>query len=124
MQTYAVVGASNNKEKFGYKVTLSLKELGFNVIPINPHEDKILDLDTYPTLTDAVEDGNDIDTVVFVVPPKITEEILLEVNDLGILKVWMQPGSESKNAINYCREHEILLTYNTCIMVNYKNVKK
>ncbi len=124
MQTYAVVGASNNNEKYGYKVTLSLKELGFEVIPINPNEKSILGLNAYPSLTDAIDDGNEIDTVIFVVPPKITENILQEVNKLGILKVWMQPGSESKNAINYCRENEIDVTYNACIMVEKGNVKK
>lgn len=124
MQTYAIIGASNNKEKFGYKVTLSLKELGFEVIPVNPTEKEILGLNCYKTLSEAVEDGNEIDTVVFVVPPKITESIIPEVIKLGILKVWMQPGSESKNAIKLARENEIDVIYNTCIMVENNNVKK
>lgn len=123
MKCYAIVGASNNKEKFGYKVTLSLKELGFNVIPINPKENEILGLKAYPNLTDAINNGEEIDEVVFVVPSKITELILEEVNKLDILKVWMQPGSESKKAINYCKENSIEVTYNTCIMVKKGNVK-
>lgn len=124
MKCYAIIGASNNKEKFGYKVTLSLKELGFKVIPINPKEKEILGLKTYSSITNAVNDDNEIDEVVFVVPPKITENIIKEVNDLDILKVWMQPGSESKKAIDYCREKNIEVTYNSCIMINKGNVKK
>ena len=123
METYAIVGASNNKEKYGYKVTLSLKELGLEVIPINPHEKNILDLDAYSTLTDAINDGHDIDIVVFVVPPKVTEKIIREVYELGILRVWMQPGSESKEAIKFCKDNEIEVTYNACIMVAKGNVK-
>lgn len=123
MESYAVVGASNNKEKYGYKVMLSLKELGFEVIPINPKEKEILGEKSYPTLTGAVNNDNVIDTVIFVVPPKITEEIVKEVNELDILKVWMQPGSESKDAINFCKENEIEVVYNSCIMVDKGNVK-
>lgn len=124
MKSYAIVGASNNKEKFGYKVALSLIELGFEIIPINPKESKILGFQAYPNLTSAMNDNNIIDEVIFVVPPKITKEILNEVHKLGILKVWMQPGSESKEAIQFCRENEIDATFNTCIMVQKGNVKK
>ncbi|MFT4305006.1 MAG: CoA-binding protein [Candidatus Woesearchaeota archaeon] len=32
-------------------------------------------------------------------------------------KVWMQPGSESEKAINFCKENNIEVIYNSCIMV-------
>jgi predicted CoA-binding protein len=124
MQSYAIVGASNNKEKYGYKVMLSLKELGYEVIPIHPKESEVLGEKVYKTLTDAINDDKVIDVVVLVVPPKITEDIVHEVNELGILKVHMQPGSESKDAINYLKENEIEVVYNSCIMVEKGNVKK
>lgn len=39
---YAVVGASNNEEKYGYKVFKDLLDAGYKVLPINPSEKEIL----------------------------------------------------------------------------------
>ena len=32
----AVVGASNNPEKYGHKIVLNLKGKGYTVLPVNP----------------------------------------------------------------------------------------
>lgn len=111
---YAVVGASNNETKFGYKVMDDLNSKHFKVIPINPHEERILGYKTYPTLSDV---PLRVDFVVFVVPPKVTEKVLLEVKELRIKKVWMQPGSESDSAIKFCLENGINCIHDACIML-------
>lgn len=116
--TYAVIGVSKNAKKYGYKVFKDLKEAGYNVIPINPHEKEILGAKVYK---DIFEVNSKIDMVIFVVPPIITEKILLSVKKLGIGKVWLQPGSESKKSIEYCRQNKIECIHNACIMVN-KNI--
>ncbi|MBT4191737.1 MAG: CoA-binding protein [Candidatus Diapherotrites archaeon] len=122
-EIYAVVGASNNKEKYGYKVTLSLKELDENVLPINPHEKEILGLEVFSSLQDASESGKKIGIVVFVVPRAVTRQVLEEVKSLGIKHVWLQPGSESEDAISFCRKNGIDCVFNRCIMVEKGNVK-
>lgn len=114
--TYAVVGASNNKAKYGYKVLKDLNEAGFEVVPVNPKEKEILGLKVAGSLFDT---GRKIDVAVFVVPPEITENIIREIIERksGIDKVWMQPGSESEEAIRSCREKGITCIHGTCIMV-------
>lgn len=109
----AIVGASNNKDKYGYKVLLDLYNSGFNVIPINLKEKEILNLKVYPNLS-SVED---IDSVVFITQPEITEKILTEVKELGIKNVWMQPGSESDKGLEYCNKNSIKCIHNACIMI-------
>ena len=119
--TYAIIGASNNEEKYGNKILKDLLNKKFNLIPINPKEKEILGLNCYATLSEFYENKNkenkSIDVVIFVVPPKITEKILFEVKKLNINKVWMQPGSESEKAINFCKENNLEIIYNSCIMV-------
>ena len=112
--TYAVVGASNSTWKYGHKVLKDLKQAGYSVIPINPHESEILGLKSYETLA---ESPVKIDVVIFVVPPSVTEEVLKSVKKLGIKQVWMQPGSESEKAIEFCKQNGINYTANACIMV-------
>jgi hypothetical protein len=39
---YAVIGTSNNQEKYGFKVFKDLLDGGYKVIPINPSEKEVL----------------------------------------------------------------------------------
>ena len=116
--TYAIVGSSNNKEKYGYKVTLNLKKRGFDIIPINSDESEILGIKAYKSLSDINSKKlNKIEMVIFIIPPQITLKILQEVKKLKIKKVWFQPGSESEDSIEYCKEKKIEYTANSCIML-------
>lgn len=111
---YAIVGASNDSKKYGNKVMKDLDSKKFKIIPINPHEKEILGHKVYPTILDIPVK---IDFVIFIVPPKITEKVLLEVKKLDIKNVWMQPGSESETAIKFCEENKIAVIHHACIML-------
>jgi len=114
-KTYAVVGASKNPQKYGYKVLKDLHEAGYRVIPINPKEKEIIGLKAIKNIIDV---GLKIDVVVFVVPPNITEKVLKDVKKLNIKKVWLQPGSESKKAIKYCENNNINCVHSACVMIS------
>jgi len=111
---YAVVGASNNEEKYGYKVFKDLLEWWYKVLPINPNEKEILWIQVYPTLSTIKEK---IDVVIFVTPPIVTEKVLEEVKSLGITQVRMQPWAESDTAINFCKDNWIECIHDACIMI-------
>lgn len=114
---YAVIGASTNEEKYGYKVFKDLLDAGYKVIPINPNEKKILWVQVYPTLSSV---HKKIDVAIFVTPPAVTEKVLEEVKTLGIVHVRMQPGAESEEAIKFCQENTIECIHNACIMIQKK----
>ena len=111
----AVVGASDNKNKWGWKIYKKLKSSDFNVYPINPNHKKIDNSICYPDLKSLQEKP---DIVIIVVPSKIAVQIIKECKNLGIDKVWMQPGSESEKAINICKKNHIKLIYNNCFIVD------
>lgn len=111
----AVVGASRDKEKFGYKVYATLKRVGFSVYPINPKADNIDNDRCYPSIS-ALPIKPDV--VITIVPPKITEEVVKEMLKLGIDKIWMQPGSESQSAIDFCKKNKIKVIANLCFVVD------
>lgn len=117
-KTYAIIGASNNPEKYGHIVLEDLKSSGFNVIPINPHEQEILGLKVYKSVLDYPEN---IDIAVTIVPPEVTEQVVKQVKEKGIKIVWMQPGSESEAAIQYCRDNGIEVKNEDCIMLAKKS---
>jgi hypothetical protein len=111
---YAVVGASHNKEKYGHRVFRDLLKAGYTVYPVNPKGGDLLGQQVYPDLNSIPQK---IDVVVMVVPPKVAQTILLQVKALNITKVWFQPGSESKAAIQFCQEHDIDYMHNACLIM-------
>ncbi|MDO0826010.1 CoA-binding protein [Desulfosporosinus nitroreducens] len=120
-KTWAVIGVSNNTDKYGYKVYKQLRKAGYSVFPINPGLQSIDGDPCYPSLAALPKKP---DAVSIVVPPKITEQVVKECNDLGITKVWMQPGSESKNAIQDGEEHGITVVHNQCVLVHTRSNTK
>jgi predicted CoA-binding protein len=109
----AVIGASDNREKYGNIIFRDLRDAGYKVFPVNPKADYVEGQKCYHTLSEIPIRVDVVDTVV---PPHITEEIVKECKNLGINKVWMQPGSESEKAILFCKENEINVIYENCIM--------
>ena len=57
------------------------------------------------------------DLVITVVPPKATEKIVEKCKELNIKEIWMQPGSESDNAIKKAKEYGINVIANACFMI-------
>ena len=111
---FAVIGVSKNKEKYGNRVYFDLKHAGYTVYPINPNVSEVSGDRCYPRLMSLPVLPDVVDIVV---PPKVTEETVKECKDLGIEKVWMQPGSESDEAIRFCRENSIKVLYGVCVML-------
>lgn len=110
---FAVVGASKDPEKYGHRVYKDLRSAGLNVYPVNPNAEEILGDKCYPSIEALPVKPDVVDVVV---SPKITEETVKTCWKLGITKVWMQPGSESQAAINFCNENGMEVIYGICIM--------
>ena len=93
----ALVGASNDKSKFGNRIYKDLRSKGYNVIPINPKDENIEGDKAYTSIQ-MMEELPDI--VNFVVPPPIAMKVAQNVVELGVKYLWFQPGSESNEIEN------------------------
>jgi predicted CoA-binding protein len=111
---FAVVGVSKNPAKYGHQVYKDLKEAGYVVYAVNPTIDEVLGDRCYHSLNELPQKPDVVDTVV---PPAVTEQIVEECKELGIARVWMQPGSESEKALNFCVENNINVVHDMCVMV-------
>ncbi|MES1255328.1 MAG: CoA-binding protein [Acidobacteriota bacterium] len=88
----AVVGASNDRSKFGNRAVRAYVQQGYTVVPINPHEAEVEGLPAYRSVLDV---PGPIDMASFYVPPHVGEQVIDEVARKGIPEVWLNPGSES-----------------------------
>jgi predicted CoA-binding protein len=112
---FAVIGATNNIEKYGNRIVKNLKGRGYEVYPVNPKLSIIEGLTCYASLADIPEK---VDVVDFVVPPNVTEQILEQCKEQGLDRIWLQPGSESEKAIDYCNENKLKVVHSVCVMMN------
>jgi len=117
-KTWAVIGVSSNPAKYGYKVYFQLKEAGYTVYAVNPGLNSIAGDTCYPSLGALPIKP---DAVSVVVPPKITEQVINDCIELGITRVWMQPGSESEEAIRNGEKHGIDVIHDQCVLIQSRN---
>ena len=113
MKNWAVVGATDKKNKTGYKIYKKLKNHNYNVHPINPKLDNIDGDKCYPDLSSV---PGEIDVVDMVVNPEIGIKVMEDIKDEGIEYVWLQPGTRSVEIRQFARKNNIKLIEN-CILV-------
>jgi predicted CoA-binding protein len=112
---FAVVGATDNPQKYGNQIVKNLQKRGYEVYPVNPKLKELEDLKCYASLAEIPVK---VDVVDFVVPPGVTEEILKQCKELGLEHIWLQPGSESETAIAFCEENHLKVVHSVCVMMN------
>jgi len=112
--TVAVVGATDDPDKYGSVIYRDLKAKGFRVFPVNPNRDEVDGDPAFPSLTALPERPTIVDIVV---PPAVTLGVLQTCLDLGLTNVWIQPGAESPAVISFIQEHGFNFMANACIMV-------
>nr|MBC7244380.1 CoA-binding protein [Chloroflexota bacterium] len=113
-RVWAVVGVSTDPNKFGNKIFRNLRDAGYTVYGVNSRGGYLEGQPLYRSLADLPERPVVVDVVV---PPQVTEQVVQQCADLGITRVWMQPGAESEKAIEFCRQHGIKVVYGTCAMI-------
>jgi predicted CoA-binding protein len=113
-KVWAVIGASANKEKFGYKIFKKLESTGYTVYPINPFRDRIEQAVCYPSLSALPQIP---DVINFVVRPSVGIKIMEEAKDLGIKRMWFQPGAESQEIIQKASDEGLDIVYNDCVLL-------
>jgi uncharacterized protein len=96
----AVIGASNNRRKFGNRALRAYRDQGYTVVPINPHETEVEGLRSYRSILDV---PGPVDMASFYVPPDVGEKLIAEVAQKGVAEVWLNPGAESDELIARAR---------------------
>ena len=110
----ALVGASNDRNKYGNKILLDLLSKNYNVVPINQKEDTIAGLKAYTKVQDLPSRPSIIN---FVVPPEIGLDITKELVEEGYNHFWYQPGAESEDLTNLLTQKKRDFIDDKCIMV-------
>lgn len=112
--TIAVVGANNNPNKYGNTIYRDLRRKGYTIFPVNPSATEVEGDKAYAHLAALPVKPTIIN---FVVPPSVTLNILQECLELGHTNVWLQPGSENDEVLNFLETRRFNYLANACIMI-------
>lgn len=92
----AIVGASKNRGKFGNKCVRAYQRAGWDVFPVNPHEEEIEGLTVYRSLQDV---PGPLDRISLYRPPAGSRELLAELAGTSGTPVWFNPGSADRQVL-------------------------
>ena len=90
----AVIGASQDRAKFGNKAVRAFRQAGHDVVPINPRYAGIAErIEELPTYASVVDVPGHVDVATLYVHPAVGEQVLEEIAAKGIRELWVNPGA-------------------------------
>jgi predicted CoA-binding protein len=108
----AIVGLSSDATRPSNAVARFLKSKGFNIIPVNPQETKIVGEKAYPDLN-SIPDT--VEIVDIFRRPEHVPAIVDQAIKIGAKVVWMQEGVVNHPAARKASESGIIVVMDRCI---------
>lgn len=100
MPSVAVIGASNDRSKYGNKAVRAFRQRGYEVYPVNPNESEIEGLAAFPSIRRVPVRP---ELVSVYVRPQILLELLPDIAQHGCDECWLNPGTESDEVLTEAR---------------------
>ncbi|MCI4433644.1 MAG: CoA-binding protein [Nitrosopumilus sp.] len=119
LKRIAVIGMSKHVNKAAHYVPKYLYENGYDVIPINPTTDKILDKKCYASISDVTFEIDIID--VF----RPSEQILSMIQEAIQKKpkvIWFQEGIHNSEAEEMAKKVGIKVVFNRCMLAEHRRL--
>lgn len=110
----AILGASQNPERYSYKALKMLQEYGHKPFPVNPGVSKIEGVPTVAKLSDLAQEK--IDTVTLYVNPEILAKNVEEILKIKPKRVIFNPGTED-DQVRQKLEKAGIQTMDACTLV-------
>jgi len=119
LKKVAVIGMSRTESKAAHFVPKYLSENGFDIIPINPNSNEILNRKCYKEVTEV--DG-EIDIVDVFRPSEDVLPFVKEAIKKNPKVIWLQEGIHNEEAENLAREHGIDVVFNRCMLAEHQRL--
>ena len=119
LKNVAVIGMSKNEAKAAHYVPKYLSQNGYNIMPVNPTADEILDKKCYS----SVEDVDETIDIVDVFRP--SDQVLPVVQEAIKKKpkvIWLQEGIHNAEAEELARKAGIKVVFNRCMLAEHQRL--
>jgi predicted CoA-binding protein len=99
--TIAVIGAGNDRRKFGNKAVRAYLSRGYDVFPVHPREEVVEGLPAYRSVLDVP--AARLDRVTIYLPPELGLTVLDEIAHRPVGEVWLNPGADAPEVVEKAR---------------------
>tara|TARA_B100001250_G_scaffold413780_1_gene449063 strand:+ start:1856 stop:2254 length:399 start_codon:yes stop_codon:yes gene_type:complete len=113
LKTIAVVGFSPKPERPSHYVSIYLKEMGYNVIPVNPGHTVIIGIASYPDLISIPEK---VDVVNIFRRPEFVPPIVDMAISIGAKAIWMQDHIIHEESAQKAENAGLLVVMDDCML--------
>ena len=100
-KSVAVIGASNDRAKYGNKAVRAYLRSGYKVYPVNPKGEAVEGLKAHKSILDIQAE---IERATLYVPPKVGLKVIEEIAQKGVKELYVNPGAESDELVNKARK--------------------
>ena len=119
MRTIAVIGMSKHSSKAAHYVPKYLLDNGYDITPVNPTADKILDIRCYDSVSEI--DGP-VDIIDVFRPSDQISSIIHDCIEKNPKVIWLQEGIHDFESEELARESGILVVFNRCMLAEHQRL--
>jgi len=112
-KTLAIVGLSSKPMRPSFGVASYMRDHGYQIIPVNPHEKSVLGEKAYASLEEV---GASVEVVVIFRRPEFVPEVVEAAIRKQAKVVWMQEGVIHEQAAQRARAAGLQVVMDRCIL--------
>ena len=120
LKKIAVIGMSKHSSKAAHYVPKYLINNGYDVTPVNPTAEKILDVTCYDSITEI--DGN-VDVIDVFRPSEQISSIICDCIEKKPKVIWLQEGIHDFESEELARKAGIIVVFNRCMLAEHQRLR-
>ena len=118
-KTVAVIGMSKHSSKAAHYVPKYLLDNGYDVTPVNPTADKILEINCYDSISEI---NGPIDIIDVFRPSDQISSIIHDCIEKKPKVIWLQEGIHDFESEELARKAGILVVFNRCMLAEHQRL--
>jgi predicted CoA-binding protein len=119
LRTVAVIGMSKHSSKAAHYVPKYLIDSGYDVTPVNPTADKILDIDCYDSISEI---NGPVDIIDIFRPSDQISSIIRDCIKKKPKVIWLQEGIHDFESEELARKAGIIVVFNRCMLAEHQRL--
>ena len=119
LKKVAVIGMSKHSSKAAHYVPKYLIDNGYDVTPVNPTAEKILDVTCYDSISEI---DADVDIIDVFRPSEQISSIICDCIEKKPKVIWLQEGIHDFKSEELARKAGIIVVFNRCMLAEHQRL--
>ena len=121
LRTVAVIGMSKHSSKAAHYVPKYLIDNGYDVTPVNPNAEKILNISCYDYVSEI---EGPVDIIDVFRPSEQISSIIRDCIEKKPKVIWLQEGIHDFESEELARKAGILVVFNRCMLAEHQRLSQ